>query len=497
MRFAPVLFLIASLAVLPFMITDESLWLDEGSSALFAMQPDLRPWWNHLSINITSDAQMPLYMFCIWSWEKVAGSGEWQLRALNLVWGAVALTGVAFSGRRLKLPWLPLLLAAQPFFWLYMNEARPYLLHLAAGSWMLAAFVAFLQDRGRGERWAICFGTAAVVLCYATMLAPVTIVAVAAGGGFFALSNRWPVSRRSLIVLFVAALMCLPAGWYYVTTLQRGAKGAELWTVGAAYLPYVVYELAGFTGLGPAVPELRNVMKGGGIASLWREHGGEVLALAVFGLSGMLLLVQVVRLRLEKRTDDAIKGIFCVVLIVAGIVTVASYASQKAFWARHYAAVFPFYVAALGWSFRRVAAGSNRWPGRALVAVVVALSVSSSLSLRFAARHRKEDYRTASSVVKRALADGEDVWWIAAPEPGAYYGIPLSFYEAEAGRAFSARAMGKLARAQKRLTDLPLPDLIVMSRPDAFDPAGAARGIIDQHGYHRVGGAQHFEFYRR
>ena len=137
-RLRPALFLLVSVLMLPLMITNESLWIDEGSTALFATQPDLGSWWAYFTTNRSTDAQMPLSTFTAWMAEKVIGSQEWQLRAVNLVWGLCALLGITFVGRRLALPWLPLFLAIQPYFWFYMNEARPFILQLAAASWLLA-----------------------------------------------------------------------------------------------------------------------------------------------------------------------------------------------------------------------------------------------------------------------------------------------------------------------------------------------------------------------
>jgi uncharacterized membrane protein len=79
---------------------------------------------------------------------------EWQLRAVNLLWGALAVVGMYRVGQRLKIPWLPLLLASQPYFWFYMNEARPYALQLACGTGLLVALVEFYFARAVGTAWA-------------------------------------------------------------------------------------------------------------------------------------------------------------------------------------------------------------------------------------------------------------------------------------------------------------------------------------------------------
>ena len=204
MRIRSVSFLIASLLLLPLMITDESLWVDEGSTALFAQQRDLRSWWGYLQANTSSDAQMPLYLFTAWVAEKVIGSGEWQLRAQNILWGALVLGGMAYSGRRLGMLWLPALFVIQPFFWFYMNEARHYVLQMLAGTFMLYACVSLNQYGGRGWRWAALFGAGAIVLSYDTMLAPITIISVLAGCAWILVRKHWGLTKAAVAILALA-----------------------------------------------------------------------------------------------------------------------------------------------------------------------------------------------------------------------------------------------------------------------------------------------------
>ena len=78
---------------------------------------------------------MPLAMFFAWVTAQTLGTQEWQLRAINVLWNGLALLGMYRAGKRLQLPWLPLLLAIQPYFWFYSNEARPYSLQIACGAW--------------------------------------------------------------------------------------------------------------------------------------------------------------------------------------------------------------------------------------------------------------------------------------------------------------------------------------------------------------------------
>ena len=72
-------------------ISTQSLWIDEAYSALKAQTPDIQGFWKLNLIQSGSDQQMLLYMVGLWLWAKMAGTGEWCLRAFNLPWLALSL----------------------------------------------------------------------------------------------------------------------------------------------------------------------------------------------------------------------------------------------------------------------------------------------------------------------------------------------------------------------------------------------------------------------
>jgi|GEM_PF-4487423 len=53
-----------------------------------------------------ADCQMPHSMFFAMLSGRVIGTAEWQLRAINLLWGALALIGMNRVGRRIQMPWM-------------------------------------------------------------------------------------------------------------------------------------------------------------------------------------------------------------------------------------------------------------------------------------------------------------------------------------------------------------------------------------------------------
>src|SRR5450756_744091 len=99
----PGFWLCAALLLLPFMLTNDSLWLDEGHTAMYVLQPDFHSWWDRLRHDHSADCQMPLAGLCDWVAGKLWGTKEWQLRAVNLLWGALSLAGMYRVGRHLHI----------------------------------------------------------------------------------------------------------------------------------------------------------------------------------------------------------------------------------------------------------------------------------------------------------------------------------------------------------------------------------------------------------
>jgi hypothetical protein len=516
-NFNPMFLLLLSLLLLPLMVTNDSLWLDEGDTAMYALQPDFQSWCRYLRHDLAADCQMPLSMLAAWAGGRTIGTSEWQMRAINILWGALALIGMYKAGKRLQLSWLPLLLAIQPYFWFYMNEARPYASQIACGAWLFAAFAEFwilmqedaspsppLRNGGEGQgeealmfsssnsltptlsplrqgeglksSWAWMFSAAVFFLCLATMLAPIPIAAVVIAAAIAARLNRWKINRKSALILIGGALANVPIAIYYLSTLARGAKGAQLWHVDLKFFAYVLYEFTGMTGLGLAVEKIREIARAPHLRAALMEN------FVYFVLPGIcfLLLSATIVLGLRKRVQDSrweLSTATLMVLIVTSLVFVTlGVLIQKAFWARHFAPVFPFYVALLGF------AGARIFQQRSLITKLLPCSLMllllfSALSLRFAERHRKENYRAAAEIAKQALDEKKSVWWVAAPLPAQYYHLECALTEPEPGKAFCPQFTG-------HFENLSAPDLIVYSKPDVHDSNGAIAEFVRQKGYH-------------
>jgi len=441
---------------------------------MYALAPDFSAWSQRLLHDEQADCQMPLAMLCSWLGGKILGTQEWQLRAVNLIWGALALVALHRIGRKLQLPWLPLLLAIQPYFWFYLNEARPYALQLAAGAWLLCALVELITSQAAGCRWAWQLMLAAFFLFSATMLAPLPVLMVALVGGTMAWRQGWRAERKAWLILIGGFLACVPLAIYYATTLLRGVTSAQVWQVDFKFVLYVFYELTGMGGIGISPLEIRSLARSPQLAHEIAIRFPQLILPLLLG--ALLAVVIFLGLRKQWRTHHrtTVASLLSVFALSSLVLVAVSLILQKAFWARHYASLFPFYVTLLGLAFAGV--GSRRWL-RWLPPLIGLLLIYSALHFRFAASLRKEDFRAASALARTALEKSQSVWWVAGDYSAMYYGLKVSHDRPEPGVVFAPWL------SPTDPTSLPLPQVIVVSKPDVFDAGGAVQKIISENNY--------------
>src|SRR5216683_3009900 len=111
-------------------ITHQSLWMDEGYTVWFAAHKSIGSFFSTLigAPGATGDPQMLFYLLYMWSWVKVFGESEIALRAANIPFALLFLGAMGWASQRfLKLSNLWVLFCLSPFFWFYLNDARPYL----------------------------------------------------------------------------------------------------------------------------------------------------------------------------------------------------------------------------------------------------------------------------------------------------------------------------------------------------------------------------------
>jgi hypothetical protein len=449
-------------------ISQQSYWIDEALTALKAARPSLGGWWQHIVAEQASDLQMPVYMLYAWGWAKLFGTGEWVLRTANLPWFVGGVAAFALSFRGLHRLFAAAVVVLSSFAWFYLDEARPYAMQLGLSLFLVAA-IRFLNatsgDVGKENRWVWTFCAGLWLLAGTSLLGVfwcgAAVVALVVVLGRARVLDLWRSVRGAWLVLGVG--LCGLAV-YYLWTLSAGARASTAGTTNLQNAVFIGYELLGFGGLGPGRLEIREA----GLTA-FRAH---VLPLAVYG--GFVVVVLVAgAARLGRCAARKLAVVGTVMAVTLGCLLLAGWALHFRVLGRHCAPAFVAVMVVLVAGATELISRRGWWQ-RLVVAGFLALSLGSCLSARFAARHQKDDYRAAADRARVALAAGQNVWWSADRSGAEFYGVPLR--DTATGRA--DRAWWVVNASADSLLDIPLPDVVVCSKPDLYDGTGTLAGIL-------------------
>jgi hypothetical protein len=455
----------ATLAALCIAISGQSYWIDEANTAWRAAEPSLGVLISRMVSETGSDAQMPLFLLTIWAWEKVVGHGEIALRVMNLLWVVPGLY-IFTNGRVERL----LVAATSAFLWYYLDEARPYGMQIGASLMLFGllerAIVAAGDPVGEGpllpryQVWLLAF--ALVALAGSSLLGAIWAAAAAAAA---ALAVPWRGNRLAATRLagpaVVLVLTLAPLGLYYLWTVLTGVGGTRVAVTDARNIVFSAYELLGFSGIGPGRTDLRTA-------------GSAAFAPYIFALASYAILVGAVTL---AGTIHVVRNVAPRTLVACAIAFVAAAALILiAGYIMHWRVVGRHLAPALAAVLAIQAAGITRlWRrpiGKLLVLGFLVTALTSAASIRFAPRHAKDDYRSAAAVARTALAQGDRVWWNADAHGALIYQVPLgqgctgALYVSEPEQGFAST--------------LAVPNVVVASKPDIYDPDGNLAAFLSE-----------------
>ena len=508
----PWVWALPALAVCFVAISSQSLWIDEAFMARKAAQPTLADWWRMMPEGNGSDLQMPLFMIYLWGFAKIFGLGEWALRAANIPWFAVGATAFISALPKPQRVAVAIATLFSPFAWFYLNEARPYAMQIGCS---LAIFAALYRLSGnpnmepRCERnWIIGFCVGIVALCGSSLLGVIW-----AGAAFVSLLVLFPIKRLmqllrahwltcSLAAVFLAAL----AG-YYVWTIKFGTQalgagspaeggGAVAAVKSAAHfrrgsaggteiqnLAFVGYELLGFSGLGPSRLEIRAEK-----LHAFR-HFAPQLGVYAFAVCAILWL----GMRRVYNSPRPVRGmgLVLIALLPAMMLAAAGYFLGFLMLGRHCAPLLAglLFLLSLGIA---AAFSTRNWIFKTCAGTFVLLSVVSCLSLRFARRHEKDDYRDAAKAAIAALHLGQKVWWSASEDGAVYYHLPLANGPDQLGRALLV-----LNPTAESLAAPAPPDVVIASKADLYDNQGALAKYVSDNPYTQTANFPAFAVWQR
>lgn len=478
-------------------VSDQSLWIDEANTAVIAMAESFSGFQQGLENDKGSTMQMPFYVAGLWGWEKLFGSSEFTLRAFNLPFFVLALLVVTkcMELPRIQKVFFVLFACVSPFIWAYLDEARPYILQFCGavlamtGLWNAAQPGHSTPPARLPLRDLLLFSAGILLLCGSSLIG--VIYSFFFGIAFLvAWLRRESISatfKRAdfWIIAGVSAILLAALGMYYFWTLQIGAKASGVGKTNLLSIGFAVYEFLGFSGLGPGRADLRE----NPVAAL----KGNLPFLAAFAaVSGAFFLVGA-KCLLKPSTqpnNENRRGAFPVLLIIAtallcaGVVVLLGIFGQFRVVGRHFMPLFPFFLLLI--SILAVALWeSEKKFQRGIVGLVLLASLASALAFRFSPVHAKDDYRSAAEEAREVLGEGGVVWWAADPAGAEYYDLPEMARGVPVPWKDSASAFSMIVSnlPETDLAKLPIPTLVILSKPDIYDSSGSIVRYLEQTGF--------------
>lgn len=461
-RVLPAILVLATLAA---SITRQSLWIDELTSAWLAAQSS----WSGVIAALSesgSEAQMPLFVVWLWNWARLAGTGEWALRASNLPWAMVAVASWVALTRRWKCPPAAIVLMISPFLGYYMNEARPYMLTFAGAALALAGAEVLASTPGgaprRGANSAILAGTG---LCVgASMLNVAVLPALAAYAALRLVAQEgcpggqpWLARIRAhgaLLGLLVVELGAF--GLYYGFTWWQG-HGGQREGFSIANMAFAAYEMLGFGGLGaPRILirslTLRQVL----------SHYGWTLGVGLAVWVGVLLTVWPTRK--AWRSHPVLPALAAALLAGVSTLVAAAWLCRASLWGRHFMAAYPFVMGLLACLLTSPELPHPAWRRAALgaLAALFLVSLARQCVLPSYAKDPLREGIRQLDVLQRQ--DARPVLFLAYDRALWYYG--------ESMLPGMAIAPGWGAEQGTRWDTEHPSYRLFMHRPDKFDPTG-------------------------
>jgi len=296
------------------LLTNQSLWYDEGQSLVVTDSKTLFGTFYELSARAGGDKYQPLYYFVLSIWRSILGDSEYSLRLLSVLPGVVALyfmyAAVAnVYGSRHAL-WSTTYLAVSAFLICYSQEVRPYSLLFLLGAIQLFLLSSiFAESENPKTMRIILFALFTGLSCFASILLAAFSIALA-------LAHLTIVDRTYVWFKWwiPAVIACLPAGIYLMGTPAVGELSVD--STNGLGLPlyknglFAVYGILVGHTYGPPLDALRET---GNLAGNIFRYGWQ---LSMLGIASLVLCAgfvssQLIHFKVAGR-DNPASGRRCV-----------------------------------------------------------------------------------------------------------------------------------------------------------------------------------------
>ena len=456
-------------------ITRQSLWIDEGSTLWFATHTSFHSFFNSLvgTRGAPGDPQFIFYLLHMWGWVKLFGPSELSLRAANIPFAVIFIYTMRWASRRLF--WHPnfwVLFCLSPFFWFYLNEARPYIALLAFSSVASVALLAYLIDPWRYRKYAPWLCLIALFLAWGThilavFLFPVLLVLIAT-----TIAADPKLKTDFLRHWSRAALYCSPAflalGTFYAWVSTNGVSKVD-GNPGLGNLAFAVYEFAGFAGLGPPRNDIRQNLNFHVFLPYWPLL-----------LLGAIALVAVIVSVFQTTSPRIVRNLFLSITVGLAVALVISKFQHFQVLGRHLAVFFPLLLMLVMLAPKDSSFSPKASRTAAIPMIVLAIVWGiSDLRLVLMSQYEKDSYREACSIaLAQARQDGAVILWAADPVLAKYYGLTIGPDRSEGfGSAIEASGWS-LDQTNAYFASSSRSTILVLSKPDLYDKQGTWGGLI-------------------
>ncbi len=470
------LLLLVSLAISVVAVSRQSFWIDEANSGFKAIQGTFSAFHALMLQERGSDLQMPVYMGMLWAWEKIFGPSEFWLRAMNIPFFLAAQASVLFALKRPALQRYSFAVIAclSPMLWIYLDEARPYILQFSGATLVMVALLNLGDKDARHPLLnGLLFCAGSLVLVGSSLTGVIYVIFYAA---FFCIlwfrteSIKSTFSQPALLLIggVSVGLMAI-LGLYYLWTLKVGARASSVGQTNATTVIFCIYELLGFSGMGPGRTSLRE----SGVAAL-KPYLAQ-LAVFFLGLAAFVCA----SLATVRKTRSLTLGTLIIISSAAlGLLAILACGIVMDFrvLGRHLMPFLPFLIFLFAILLASLLESPSK-TSRIIAAAYLLLLLLSSLGIRFSTRFAKDDYRDAAKLALHAMESGRRVWWAADIAGARFYGL----FPAELGQDGQAFVANR--RDVAFLAELPPADLVILSKEDIYDPEGHLRSMLQVRGF--------------
>jgi succinate dehydrogenase hydrophobic anchor subunit len=458
------------LALSPFWIQRESLWIDEAVSAVVVLAPSLDQVWPEISRINATEMHLPAYHYYLWGVAHWVGHSEAALRAANLPWMLMGFAALILAVYARSEPepslWMALFLATNPFLFYYTNEVRPYAMQFGLACMAFAGVAKGLTLRDQPQTaWSWLMGASAVLLAWSTIYGLAWwLMCLVIWLGLLHGSRRSPAGSLITALLVLGGLS---AASFHGWVISLGARASSVGTTNLQTLAYAACEWAGAAGFLPG----RSQLRAGATPGL-----GSILMAAVTLISVVSLgTAGLVRsLKIPKRSWwPYIWSLPALGILASGVI------KNFRVVGRHFTPIAP----SLFWFLAYGPQKDRAWRWTRLTGVIlVLLWISSDLRLATLPEHRKDDYRAAAHFIGQHHHTDEIVWWAADDAARIFYKL-----------AWTIPVMNpsSLDLARQRQ-----PSWVVLSKPDIYDTHGSLREFLARMAARPVARFQAFEIYR-